>query len=378
MTDAALALTEHPSASTATLPVLSGTQMVAALESYRAMQAALDKSMPDQIMTLDGKPFRKKGYWRAIRMAFNLSVESITPEDRERSVLGALEDGTDNYVYSVTYRATAPSGATAMGDGTCAAAEKQKGRMKATEHNVRSHAHTRAFNRAVSNLVGFGEVSAEEVDRSEHGSTETGGGDTPQAQQKPNDGLLRVADVSKKEGKNARSGKPWTNWRVTLSDGQSGGTFEEEIGRLAATFFKDGTPVEAEFEQDGKYQNLVAIRAAEVSGAQAPQPGTEEMDERAAIQQEGSPTVFGVAKVLKMGRQGDAEVYGIQLEAPGDMVLLTKDPEAARTAMTAKKNGERLDVRYTEKAVKHGEATSVERWLSELSVSVTRQAEVVG
>ena len=36
---------------------------------------------------------------------------------------------------------------------------------QATEHNVRSHAHTRAFNRAVSNLVGFGEVSAEEVER---------------------------------------------------------------------------------------------------------------------------------------------------------------------------------------------------------------------
>jgi hypothetical protein len=36
--------------------------------------------------------------------------------------------------------------------------------MRATEHNVRSHAHTRAFNRAVSNLVGFGEVSAEEVE----------------------------------------------------------------------------------------------------------------------------------------------------------------------------------------------------------------------
>jgi hypothetical protein len=32
-----------------------------------------------------------------------------------------------------------------------------------TVHNVRGHAHTRAFNRAVSNLVGFGEVSADEI-----------------------------------------------------------------------------------------------------------------------------------------------------------------------------------------------------------------------
>src|SRR5262249_5076073 len=77
--------------------------------------------------------------------------------------IGELEDGTDNYLYTVTYKATMPNGRSVTGDGSCAAAEKTRGKLRATEHNVRSHAHTRAFNRAVSNLVGFGEVSAEEI-----------------------------------------------------------------------------------------------------------------------------------------------------------------------------------------------------------------------
>ena len=50
--------------------------------------------MPDQIIQLDGKPFRKKGYWRAVAVAFNLTVE---PVDERREQHG------DAYVYAVTY-----------------------------------------------------------------------------------------------------------------------------------------------------------------------------------------------------------------------------------------------------------------------------------
>jgi hypothetical protein len=149
------------------LPVFRGEQMAQALVAYKDLQRALDGAMPDQLMTLDGKPFRKKGYWRAVARAFNLSVDLVA---EQREVHGVLEDGTDNYVWTVTYKASTHTGTATIGDGAAAAAEKQRGRMKASEHNVRSHAHTRAFNRAVSNLVGFGEVSAEEVDRSEHGT----------------------------------------------------------------------------------------------------------------------------------------------------------------------------------------------------------------
>src|SRR4029450_3343421 len=143
------------------LPAFNGAQMPRGLAGYRDLQAALDKAMPDQIIKLDGKPFRKKGYWRAVAVAFNLSVELV---DERREVFGSLPSGGDNYAYLVTYRAATTTSRCATGDGACTAAEKSVGKMRASEHNVRSHAHTRAFNRAVSNLVGFGEVSAEEVD----------------------------------------------------------------------------------------------------------------------------------------------------------------------------------------------------------------------
>ena len=131
-------------------------------------------------------------------MAFGLKVE---PVSERREIAGTFADGRDNFGYVVDYRATAPNGRSVTSDGSCFAVEKARrfkcphlksGSTKftihfphhtcpdfdsefqwrvlpsdATEHNVRGHAHTRGFNRAVSNLVGFGEVSAEEVTREE-------------------------------------------------------------------------------------------------------------------------------------------------------------------------------------------------------------------
>jgi len=141
------------------LPVFSGQEMAGAFLAYQALQQELDKAMPDCIMKIQGKDFRKKNYWRAVRMAFNLKLE-CTRDER-------VQYSERDWGYEVTYRATAPNGSTADGDGSCTREEKSKGRMQATVHNVRSHAHTRAMNRAISNLVGFGEVSAEEVSREE-------------------------------------------------------------------------------------------------------------------------------------------------------------------------------------------------------------------
>lgn len=144
------------------LPVFTGHQMSQAITAYRELQRALDQSMPDQIMDIQGKKFRKKGYWRSVATAFNLRVECVK---EERVTRDPTADAGPDWGWLVTYRATAPHGRFADGDGACFASEKNRGRMSATEHNVRSHANTRAYNRAVSNLVAFGEVSAEEVDR---------------------------------------------------------------------------------------------------------------------------------------------------------------------------------------------------------------------
>lgn len=128
--------------------------MQEAISSYVTLQKTLDACLPDCIMRIQGRSFRKKNYWRAVATAFNLTVECADEK---------WENFDGDWCCDVTYRASAPNGRNAYGDGSCSFKEK-KG-AQGTRHNVRSHAHTRAYNRAVSNLVGFGEVSAEEVDR---------------------------------------------------------------------------------------------------------------------------------------------------------------------------------------------------------------------
>jgi hypothetical protein len=153
----------------APVPAFGAAEMRRALTAYRALQAALDESLPDCLQhTPDGKTFRKKNYWRAVATAFNLTVDCL---EEVREVYGLLEHGGENYGYRVTYRASTPGGRATVGDGSCTAQEKSRGRLKPSEHNCRSHAHTRAFNRAVSNLVAFGEVSFEELDDREEPPT---------------------------------------------------------------------------------------------------------------------------------------------------------------------------------------------------------------
>ena len=131
-----------------------------AMTEYTKVKNTLDRALPDCIMNIRGKQFRKKNYWRAVATAFNLDVVCISKDKVE------LPNG--DWGIEVTYRATAPNGRCADGDGACMASEKS-GNM-ATYHNVRAHAHTRGFNRAVSNLVGFGEVSYDELQDGVDGS----------------------------------------------------------------------------------------------------------------------------------------------------------------------------------------------------------------
>lgn len=123
-----------------------------ALKTYLEIQRVFDDQMPECIMEIQGKKFRKKAYWRAIATAFRVEARLVSEERIE------LED---DWGYTATYRAITADGRKCDGDGACMASEKH-GAM-GTVHNVRAHAHTRAKNRAIADLVGFGEVSADEL-----------------------------------------------------------------------------------------------------------------------------------------------------------------------------------------------------------------------
>ena len=130
------------------------------VESFNAYQHLLPKLLnDDDYQAADGKRFVKKSGWRKIATAFDLDVQII------RSTVDRDPDGTPVRA-EVWARAIAPSGRSMDGDGYCSIDESrfqcQKGRQK-LENDLRATATTRAMNRAISGLVGMGEVSAEEV-----------------------------------------------------------------------------------------------------------------------------------------------------------------------------------------------------------------------
>lgn len=124
-----------------------------AISQYEKLKAAIIQ--PSDIQHIQGRDFLKKTFWRRVAFCFGLSLELV----REERLL--LDDGVTagKLAYRVTYRAVAPNGRSMDGDGMMVYGEKGQ----TVEHNIRAIAHTRAKNRAISDLVGGGEVSAEEM-----------------------------------------------------------------------------------------------------------------------------------------------------------------------------------------------------------------------
>lgn len=145
---------------------LETESVIAGMEAYQAMLPRL-LNADDYQDAGGGRKFVKKSGWRKIARAFNLSTEII------RVNIERAPDGSPERAEAIV-RAIAPNGQTSDGDGYCDATEsrfeKPKGRAK-LENDLRTTATTRAKNRAISDLVGMGAVSAEEV--------EGGAGDGP-------------------------------------------------------------------------------------------------------------------------------------------------------------------------------------------------------
>jgi hypothetical protein len=99
----------------------------------------------------DTKFIRKSGF-RKLSVVFNLSDEIVEQEKVER------EDGS--FYWRIVTKAIAPNGRTSTGVGICDSKERNFAHL---EHDVYSTAHTRAKNRAISDMVAGGVVSAEEM-----------------------------------------------------------------------------------------------------------------------------------------------------------------------------------------------------------------------
>lgn len=143
-------------------PLISVDQAVEAFNQYQALKAKL-RGDGDFVQFSDRNGNIKEAptkAWRSkLTRFFGISVE-ILSESME-----LLPDGS--FVVKAIAKAIAPNGLFMIGDGSCWSKTKnefdKKGNPIDIYHNTRSHAITRAKNRAVLELVGFGEVSAEEI-----------------------------------------------------------------------------------------------------------------------------------------------------------------------------------------------------------------------
>jgi len=105
--------------------------------------------------------FVKRSGWQKITTGYSISCTILVEE-----VLARDENGEPTRARAIV-RATDRHGRHQDGSGRCSITESRfrrpEGKGK-VEHDVTSTAVTRAQNRAVSNLVGYGQVSAEEMD----------------------------------------------------------------------------------------------------------------------------------------------------------------------------------------------------------------------
>ena len=142
------------------LPVESETiilKPIATIESivdtYREYNKLKDRLFVDaDYQLIRWKKCIKKSGFRKLATAFWISTE-ITRENRVNL------DGY--FIYEITCRATSPSGRYSEACASCASNERDFTHL---ENDVRATAQTRATNRATSDLIGTGEISAEEID----------------------------------------------------------------------------------------------------------------------------------------------------------------------------------------------------------------------
>ena len=136
-------------------PAAEPDDVVAAFTEYVALR---DRILIDaDYQGIQGKRFTKRSGYRKLAAAFAVSYTIV---DR---TIDRDETGKVTYAEFVV-RATAPNGRSVDGWGACSRDERQ---FSKPNHDIPATAETRAKNRASADLFGMGEVSAEEVDRSD-------------------------------------------------------------------------------------------------------------------------------------------------------------------------------------------------------------------
>ena len=132
-------------------PAVSAQQAIAAWNEFQDLKKAI--LQPSDIKKIQGKDFMVKSAWRKFATFFNLN-DKIVEETQTPH-----QDG-QGWTWKIKVECMAPNGRITEGVGMCSTSERTFAHL---EHDTYATAHTRAKNRAISDMVAAGEVSAEEV-----------------------------------------------------------------------------------------------------------------------------------------------------------------------------------------------------------------------
>jgi hypothetical protein len=173
----------HVAQNTLVVPAAPLDQIASAFAAYQQIRSHIVTPSDLQPIGRDGKTFVKKSGWRKMAVAFGVS-DRITREDERFDEAGQITR------CKTVVEAIAPNGRVAEGIGLCHVLERccpartggkcydatkswhvccspetcdGRKHFSKPEHDIPATAHTRAKNRAFSDLFGFGEVSAEEL-----------------------------------------------------------------------------------------------------------------------------------------------------------------------------------------------------------------------
>lgn len=133
---------------------IMSTNVEQALAEWEAYQTFTEKLLDESdYQLIRGKRFKKKSAWRKYSRAFN-----ITTEIRDKVIIKDEKGRVQEAEFIV--RATLPNGRYVESWGSCS---KLEGSKSHPNHDIPATAQTRATNRAISDLIGAGEVTAEEM-----------------------------------------------------------------------------------------------------------------------------------------------------------------------------------------------------------------------
>lgn len=158
-------------------PLVSKEAALAAWHEYQDLTRAILRAADFQTFREGGREgrFVKKSGWRRLATHYGISLELVDERlghEHDSRICARVrfpeqmrddrDCGCPVVFARYVVKAVAPNGRAVTAIGLCSTGEKNR-RFVRQDHDIATTAYTRAANRAISDMIGAGEISAEEV-----------------------------------------------------------------------------------------------------------------------------------------------------------------------------------------------------------------------